>query len=173
MTGQLKSLTLAATMIALGVATAKPASATIALEVFSFSGTCTDCVGYGTGTLALITGYNLGDSFGVDNFQFFTYSSSIVGDPGFTIGKNSSGLAVSGILPSVLPGTANVSISDNAWSFVSSSDGSWSVGLVPADYGPSSTWSLPSPASVPEPAPMALLGAGLAALLYRARRLFC
>ncbi len=174
MTGHFKSLTLAATLIALGVATGKPASATIALEVFSFSGTCTDCVGYGAGTLALITGYSLGDSFGVDNFQFFTYSSSILGNPGFTIGRNSSGLAVSGTLPSVLPGAADVSISGDGWSFVSNSNGSWSVeNPAPADFGPSSTWSLASPANAPEPASMALLAFGLAALLHRARRRFC
>ena len=160
----LKQLLYAVVLITLATATAVPASATIALEAFDFTGTCTDCVGEGTGTLLLLSGYTLGSPITTDNFYAFDYSSSIL-NPGITIGHNSSDLIVSGSLPSTLPGTATVNISGGGYDFSSSVTGAWSVNAIEVlDYGPSSVWSVQGATStVPEPATIGMLGVGLLA----------
>jgi hypothetical protein len=62
-----RNLTVLAIMATIG---AVSASATIAVEAFTFTGQCTDCTGTGTGTLILLAGYELGTAFRPGPCQF-------------------------------------------------------------------------------------------------------
>jgi len=105
-----RNLIILAIMATIG---AVSASATIAVEVFTFTGQCTDCTGTGTGRLILIP------DLSIDN------------DPNETI---------SGILPVGL-GPANISISGRNGSFNTNSDGTWSAFDPPAGEGTKGIWS--------------------------------
>jgi hypothetical protein len=156
-------LILGAALIALGVV---PASATIPLNVFEYTGTCTDCT-FSNGTLELFAPYTLGTPITTSNFVDFSYTSNLLS---FNINQNDADFSVSGSLPSVLPGAATLTIEDSQWEFSSSSNGSWSVEEFserPSDFGPANSWSQAS--SAPEPGTIAMLGLGLAAVGIRAR----
>ncbi len=139
---------------------AVPASAgsIIAIEVFNYSGTCTDCT-FSIGTLELIGGYTPGSPLTTSPFVNFTYSSNLLN---FTISQNDPGFFDSGGLPATLPGAATLVIENSLWEFSSSSSGSWFVNAIPQDFGPANSWSAAS--AVPEPGALAMLGVGLAAL---------
>jgi PEP-CTERM motif-containing protein len=146
---------------------AAPASADsiIAVELFNYTGVCTDC-SFSTGTLELIGGYTPGSPITTSNFLDFTYTSNLAN---FSINQNDTGFSVSGGLPATLPGPATLLIEDDTWEFSSMTGGSWFVNsLVPQDFGPSNTFSAAS--TVPEPGAMAMLGLGLGAVIaVRAR----
>lgn len=141
---------------------AAPASADsiIAIELFNYTGVCTDC-SFSTGTLELIAGYAPGTPITTSNFLDFTYTSNLLN---FSINQNDAGFSVSGGLPAALPGAATLLIEDDAWEFSSTTGGSWFVNnLTPQDFGPSNTFSAAS--TVPEPGAMAMLGLGLGAMI--------
>jgi hypothetical protein len=149
-------------LMLMAVVIAVPASADslIAVEVFNYTGTCTDCT-FSTGTLELLAGYTPGSPLSTSPFVNFSYSSNLLN---FTITQNDAGFFDSGGLPSTLPGAATLVIENNLWEFSSSSSGSWFVenlSSIPQDFGPANSWSQ---ASVPEPGALAMLGIGLAAL---------
>jgi hypothetical protein len=131
---------------------------------YQFTGTCTDCTGFGTGLLTLAN-YTLGTSLTAANFVSFSYSSNLIS---FSI-PNSTDLSVfNGSLPASLSGTAPISIEDTNLptdALIIFPDGGWCAGTHCAgDNGPSSTWNLA--AVTPEPAtwillPSAVLGLGL------------
>lgn len=143
-----------------------PASASIPLDVFNYTGVCSDCT-FSNGTLELFAPYTLGTPITTSNFVNFFYTSNLVS---FSINQGDPGFSVSGSLPSLLPGPATLLIEDSQWEFSTSTDGSWFVAnLTLADNGPSNTWSSAS-ASAPEPGTILMLAAGLAALRVRYRR---
>ena len=89
-------------LIFLAVATtlgAASASAEIAVQVYDFTGECTDCTGTGIGTLILLADYTLGTPLSADDLYSFNYSSNLIPSD-----------EISGILPVGL-GPANISIS--------------------------------------------------------------
>jgi hypothetical protein len=150
-------------LIALGVV---PASASIPLNVFDYTGTCTDCT-FSNGQLELFAPYTLGTAITSSNFVGFEYTSNLIS---FSINQNDPGFSVSGSLPSLLPGAATVTIEDNLWEFSTSSTGSWFVANLsePDDFGPANSWSAAT-SSAPEPGTIAMLGLGLAAVGIRVR----
>ena len=152
-----------AALIAFGAMTA---SASIPLNVFTYTGTCTDCT-FSNGTLELFAPYTLGTAITTSNFVNFSYTSNLIT---FDINQNDAGFSVSGSLPSVLPGPADLTIEDDLWEFSTSSDGSWSVTdlSIPQDFGPANTWS-GTVSSTPEPGTITMLGLGLAVAGVRAR----
>jgi hypothetical protein len=151
-----KGLIIAAALLSAG--TVARAGSIIALEVFNYSGTCTDCT-FSNGTLLTIASYTPGSPLSTSPFITFTYTSNLVS---FTINQNSPGFFVSGGLPATLPGAATLIIQDNQWEFSSNSSGAWFVNQIPADFGPANSWSAAS--AVPEPGATAMLGLGLAVL---------
>jgi PEP-CTERM motif len=156
-------LMIGVTLIALGVV---PASASIPLDVFNYTGTCTDCT-FSNGQLELFAPYTLGAAITSSNFVNFTYTSNLLN---FSINQDDPGFSVSGSLPSVLPSPADLVIEDDLWEFSTSSSGSWFVEdlSIPRDFGPNNIWA-GAASSAPEPGTIAMLGLGLAAAGIRAR----
>jgi hypothetical protein len=148
---------------------AASASAEIAVEVYTFTGQCTDCTGTGTGTLILLAGYELGTPLSADDLYSFNYSSNLI--PDLSI-HNDPNETLSGILPVGL-GPANVTISDgNGSTFSTSSDGTWSALIPTADKGTNGIWTSGSATPTPEPSALPFVGVGLVVVIFfRGRRM--
>jgi len=159
----LRALTVVVSLATIG---AVSASAEIAVEVYSFTGQCTDCTGTGTGTLILIAGYVLGTPLSADDLVSFNYSSNLI--PDLSI-HNDPDQALSGILPVGL-GPANISISGTNGSFSTSLDGTWSAFDPPADLGANGNWSTASTTPTPEPSAVPVIGMCLAGMIFLRRR---
>jgi hypothetical protein len=157
-----RNLAVLAIMAILGTASA---SAEIAIEVFTFTGQCTDCVGTGTGTLILLAGYDLGTPLSADDLYSFNYTSNLTD---ISI-HNDPNAVLSGILPVGL-GPANISITDGNESFSSNSDGTWSAFNPPADYGTNGIWTPGSTTPTPEPSALPVIGIALAGAVFLRRR---
>jgi hypothetical protein len=158
-----RSLTVLAIAATIGAASA---SATIAVEVFTFTGQCSDCTGTGTGTLILLAGYTLGTPLSDPDLVSFNYSSNLISDLSI---HNDPNEVISGILPVGL-GPANISISGTNGSFTTSTDGTWSAFVPPADMGTNGIWSTPSATPTPEPSALALVGICLGGIIFFRRR---
>jgi len=164
-----KQLLFAAGLVVMVGGTAVPAKAIIALDVFSFTGTCgAQSCSFSSATLELIAGsFTPGSALTTDDLFGFSYNSNLLS---FGINGNDPGVTLSGVIPSTLPGQANISVGDNEFSFISSTDGTWAAFQVGDDAGPASVWTA-NVAGVPEPGTMAMLGVGLAAAsMVRYRR---
>lgn len=158
-----RNLIILAMAITLGAASA---SAEIAVEVFTFTGQCTDCSGTGTGQLILLADYVLGTPLSAEDLVSFNYSSNLI--PDLSI-HNDPTEKLSGILPVGL-GPANISISDANDSFNTSTDGTWSALDPPADTGTNGIWSTPSTTPTPEPSAWPLIGICLAIVIFCRRK---
>jgi hypothetical protein len=154
-----RNLIVLAILVTIGAASA---SATIAVQVYTFTGECADCTGDGTGTLILLAGYALGTPLSAEDLVSFNYSSSLI--PDLSI-HNDPTEEISGILPVGL-GPANISISGEDGSFTTSTDGTWSAFNPPADFGTNGIWSTSSATSTPEPAALPVIGICLAGVVF-------
>jgi hypothetical protein len=155
-------LTMAATI---GAASA---SADIAVQVYTFSGQCTDCTGTGAGTLILLADYVLGTPLSAEDLYSFNYSSNLI--PDLSIHSDPTEV-LSGILPVGL-GPANITISGMNGSFNTNSDGTWSAFNPPADVGTNGVWSTASATPTPEPSALPVIGFCLASVIFfRGRRI--
>jgi hypothetical protein len=158
----------------------RPAQATIAEEVYTFTGTCSDCTGVGTGTL-ILRFYTPGTELTAENFVDFTYTSNLFpASSPFEVNENDPGLFAGGELGSTT-GSYDVEFGNNKETFFSvQSDGdggsNWCLGTgvecESFDFGPTHTWTLADNSSspVPEPATGSLVGLGLAGLGLVRRR---
>jgi PEP-CTERM motif len=150
----------------MGTIGAASASATIAVEVYTFTGLCTDCTGTGTGTLILLAGYEPGTPLSAEDLYSFNYSSSLISDLSI---HNDPTEDITGILP-VGPGPADISISGQNGSFTTGTDGDWSALIPAADFGTDGTWSPASGISTPEPSALPVIGICLAGVIFLRRR---
>ena len=160
-----RNLTVLAIVVTLGAASA---SAEIPVEVYTFTGQCTDCTG--TGTLILLADYVLGTPLSAEDLYSFNYSSNLI--PDLSIHNDPTEL-LSGILPVGL-GPANISISgaNDSVNFNTSSDGTWSAFTPPADAGTKGIWSTASATPTPEPSALPVIGICLAGVIFlRGRRM--
>jgi len=154
-----KHLPMLAIAIMLGAGSAR---ATIAVEVFSFTGNCMDCTGTGTAELILLAGYMLGTPLSADDLVSFNYTSNLI--PELSI-HNDPTAVLMGSLPIGL-GPADVFISGMDGSFSSAADGTWSAFDPPADMGTNGVWAAGSPVATPEPATLSLIGIGVAGMFW-------
>ena len=143
-----------------GSANAAPAT----LSDFHFSGTCSDCTGFGTGDLVL-QNYTQGTLANASNFVSFNYSSNLVGYAVTSIDLSS----FNATLGLSLPGDAAVTIFADSFvtQFISRVNGTWCTGITSncaSDNGPAHVWSAATAEAAPEPASLALLAVGLAGL---------
>lgn len=151
---------------------------------YYFSGACLDCQGTVTAQLTLSRVFVAGEAITNNDFISFSYYGSnllnaynvvplgIHGDPTVTDFVLDS---VSGNIPSILPGPSNFSLRFSGANFFQTSiNGNWSTCasgscIASNDFGNNGTFSN-SPASVPEPGTLLLLGASLGALGLIGRR---
>ena len=106
MEGSLSTYFKALMFMAAVVAVPASADSLIPIELFNYTGTCTDCT-FSTGTLELFGGYTLGSPVTSSNFVDFTYMSNLLN---FSIDQSDPGFSVSGSLPATLPGAATLLI---------------------------------------------------------------
>jgi hypothetical protein len=158
-----RNLTFVAIAAIVGVSSA---SATVAVEVFKFTGDCTDCTGTATATLILLAGYELGTPLNIDDLYSFNYSSNLISDLSI---YNDPTATLSGVLPVGL-GPADVFISGVNGSFNSSSDGAWSAFDPPEDVGVNGMWTSPGVTATPEPSTVSIMGISLLIMMLVARR---
>ncbi len=158
----LRNLTVLAIMITVG---ATSGWATIAVEVYTFTGTCTDCTGDGTGTLILYAGYVPGTALAADDLYSFNYSSNLIPDLSIF---NDPTEDITGTLP-IGSGPADIVISGANGTFTTSTDGDWSA--IDDDSGTDGIWSSSSVTSTPEPSALPAIGMCLAGVVFlRGRR---
>lgn len=173
-------------MLPLALAAARPAEAGSLLppgpySTWVFTGNCADCTGTGVGTLVL-SDYTPGAALTTANFYSFTYASNLL-----TLSATYSNIgALSGVLgPGDGPFTVDFEVGNMSYvlegnagtagtfAFRSRNFGPeqtyWYLGFPDADNGLTHSWSL-SAEPVPEPATLALLGAGLVGLASVRRR---
>jgi hypothetical protein len=154
--------------LAFGLSSAAQA-APVTIEEFNFTGTCTDCGGtapqFGTGTLTL-QNYTLGKPIdNTLNYVSFTYHSRLL-DLSLTSANSmidSPFFPVLSILPTSLPGPANVFIFDTSGTvelFGSGIGGGWCAGVgCGTDNGNMGTYT-----ETPLPTALPLFATGLGAL---------
>jgi hypothetical protein len=158
-----RNLTVLAIMITVGAASAW---ATIAVEVYTFTGQCTDCTGAGTGTLILYAGYVPGTPLSADDLYSFNYSSNLIPDLSIF---NDPTEDITGTLP-IGSGPADIDISGVNGTFTTGTDGDWSALDPPADVGTDGIWSTPSVTSTPEPSALPVIGICLGGVVFLAGR---
>jgi hypothetical protein len=141
-----RHLSVLAIAVTIGAASA---SATIAVEVYTFTGEYTDCTGNGAGTLILLADYALGTPLSAEDLVSFNYSSNLILDLSI---HNDPTEEISGSLPVGL-GPADISISGANGSFNTSTEGTWSALDPPADHGTNGVWT-----STPEPSTLPVIG---------------
>jgi PEP-CTERM motif len=148
---------------------AKAIVAITATETFSFSGTCSDCSGFGTGTLTL-QNYTPGNGLSTVNFVSFEYSSNLVGPIDLTSADIFNGSIGSA------PGSYEVFIDSESAHFTLQTfvNGTWCVDAIegcstPADFGSEYTWT-EQVAAVPEPSTWAMMILGFCGLGFMAYR---
>jgi hypothetical protein len=153
---------------------------------YEFVGTCTDCIlnpyvpYLGVAHLTL-QGYKPGDAISLLNFFSFTYDGSPRLNP-FTISAPVpsdvpgydlviGGTTISGTIPASLSQGFEFDVSDGYHFFTTHVGGTWVTGLNrnSFDEGVNGNWTLAGTA-VPEPASIALLGFGMAAMGFLRRR---
>ena len=159
----LRNLAFLAIVATVGAASA---SANIPVEVYSFTGVCTNCSGTGTATLILLANYQLGTQLSASDLYSFNYQSSTIPDLSIF---NDPTETLSGILPVGL-GPANISISGINGSFSSSLNGQWMADPGPPDVGTMGVWTAGYPTPTPEPSTLSILAVGLLGMILFARR---
>jgi hypothetical protein len=158
-------------MLGLGSSPARAVTVILpATTVYDFTGTCTDCSGFGNAELTLAS-YVPGSAITTANFVSFHYDGTDL-LAAYTISAADVSY-ISGSITGPLPAAENFDLITNGFnamfeSFYSTTGGGWCTGQgCFADYGATSFWSVPSavvPTSgVPEPLPLALLAGGLVA----------
>lgn len=136
-------------------------------SVFDFNGVCSDCTGVVHGRLTLAN-YTLGSQITSSNFVSFFYDGSdIMGS--FSI-RPSESLLATGSITAAAPAGQDVYLDDGIHNFFTDHGGGWSIGEGGrnADYG--SVHSFALAATVPEPASLALLLAGVISAGLASRR---
>jgi hypothetical protein len=136
------------------------------ISTFSFFGDCSDCTGQGHAMLTL-NNYTLGNGITTANFVSLTYAgSNLIGPFTITDADIVADGYISGVIGPPLPGAYNLFVFDNSnvtHEFISNTAGYWCAGNgCGDDQGLNGVWSVAT--SVPEPASMALLAAGVAGL---------
>ncbi len=136
------------------------------MATYAFVGTCQDCTGSGIASLT-VQNYTLGTTLTNSNLVSFSYRSNLLT---FTVTAGNGSL--SGSLPAVLPGPANVSVSNflpflaGSEGFISQTNGVWCAGpTCLSDLGTGGVWSLPAAAPTATPAPNTLMLLGVALVL--------
>ena len=157
-----RNLTFVAIATIVGVSSA---SALVPVEVFEFTGDCTDCTGTGTARLILLADYELGTPLSIDYLYSFNYSSNLV--PDLYI-YDSPTATLTGVLPVGL-GPADLSISGVNGSFNSSLDGAWSALYPPADMGVNGLWTSAGVTAAPEPSTLSMMCISLLTIILIAR----
>ena len=142
---------------------------------FDFTGTCSDCTGYGTATLQ-VQDYVLGAPLTDGNLVNFTYNSDLTS---LTVNPVADSVFFSDTLSGAITsarGPYNISVSQFFFgvlpidNFTSSTDGTWSVtNLVPDDVGTNGIWNQ-AVSAVPEPSTWLLMIAGIGGIGLMQRR---
>jgi hypothetical protein len=154
-------------LVMLTMTFAAPARASpVPISTFNFFGDCSDCTGQGHALLTL-SGYTLGTAVNTTNFVSLTYAgSNLIGPFTITNADIVAGGSVSGEIGPPLPGAYNLFLFDNSSltrEFISNTGGFWCAGIsCNDDFGGNGVWSVAT--SVPEPASVALLAAGVVGL---------